>query len=42
MTATQTLINTRAKSWINAKGSIQLDKGIWHYNIGARMQWAQL
>ena len=40
--ATQTLINTRAKSWINAKGSIPLDKGIWHYNIGARMQWAQL
>jgi len=40
--ATQTLINTRAKAWMNFSGNKVIDKGTWRYNIGARMQWAQL
>jgi hypothetical protein len=40
--ATQTLINARAKAWVNASGAKVIDKGTWRYNIGARMQWAQL
>jgi hypothetical protein len=40
--ATQLLLNSRAKAWINAKGQIPTDKGMWRYNIGARMQWAEL
>jgi hypothetical protein len=40
--ATQTLINTRAKAWMNISGARAVDKGTWRYNVGARMQWAQL
>ena len=40
--ATQTLINTRAKAWVNFSGKSVIDKGTWRYNVGARMQWAQL
>ena len=40
--ATQTLINTRAKAWMNISGARMGDKGTWRYNVGARMQLAQL
>jgi len=42
VSATQTLINTRAKAWMNVSGAKVVDKGTWRYNVGARMQWAQL
>lgn len=42
VSATQTLINQRAKAWLNASGKIPTNKGLWRYDIGARLQWAAL
>lgn len=38
--ATQVLINTRAKAWINLSGQLHTRLGRWNYNVGARLQWA--